>query len=101
MGFGGLSIGHLLVVLVIILLVFGTKKLKNIGADLGNAVKGFRSAMASAERDEEPAETKQIEQDPLRRVVDTEAASGGGTAKPAAAGVPGAGHSSPADRSKG
>jgi sec-independent protein translocase protein TatA len=74
MGFGGLSIGHLLVVLIIILLVFGTKKLKNIGADLGNAVKGFRNAMASGEREEEEPEAKQLEQDPARRVADPGAA---------------------------
>jgi sec-independent protein translocase protein TatA len=42
---GSLSIWHWLVVLVIVLLVFGTKKLRNIGSDLGGAVKGFRDAM--------------------------------------------------------
>ena len=94
MGFGGLSIGHLLVVLVIILLVFGTKKLKNIGTDLGNAVKGFRSAMANGERDEEEAPAKQLEQDPARRVADTDAAKS--TVGPA----PVAGHAAPVDRSK-
>ncbi|WKJ90530.1 twin-arginine translocase TatA/TatE family subunit [Methylomonas montana] len=41
----GLSIPHLLVVLVIVILVFGTKRLKNVGADLGEAIKGFRSAV--------------------------------------------------------
>ena len=42
----GLSIGHILVVLLVVILVFGTKKLGNIGADLGQAIKGFRKAMA-------------------------------------------------------
>lgn len=41
----GFSIPHLLVVLVIVVLVFGTKRLKNVGADLGEAIKGFRSAV--------------------------------------------------------
>lgn len=43
---GSFSIWHWLIVLVIVLLVFGTKKLKNIGGDLGGAVKNFKDAMA-------------------------------------------------------
>jgi len=50
MGVGGISIWQLLIILVIVLLLFGTKRLKSIGSDLGNAVKGFRSAMAEHER---------------------------------------------------
>jgi sec-independent protein translocase protein TatA len=42
---GSLSIWHWLIVLVIIMLVFGTKKLRNIGSDLGGAVKGFKQGM--------------------------------------------------------
>jgi sec-independent protein translocase protein TatA len=42
---GSLSIWHWLIVLVIVILVFGTKKLKNIGSDLGGAVKGFKDGM--------------------------------------------------------
>ena len=42
---GSLSIWHWLIVLVIILLVFGTKKLRNLGSDLGGAVKGFKEGM--------------------------------------------------------
>lgn len=45
----GFSIPHLLVVLVIVLLVFGTKRLKNVGADLGEAIKGFRNAVKEGE----------------------------------------------------
>ena len=41
----GLSVPHLLVVLAIVVLIFGTKRLKNVGADLGDAIKGFRSAV--------------------------------------------------------
>ena len=46
---GSLSIWHWLVVLLIVVLVFGTKKLRNIGQDLGGAVKGFREGMRDAE----------------------------------------------------
>ncbi|HLX23002.1 MAG TPA: Sec-independent protein translocase subunit TatA [Usitatibacter sp.] len=46
---GGLSIWHWLILLVIVLLVFGTKKLRNIGADLGGAVKGFKDGMKGGE----------------------------------------------------
>jgi len=46
---GGLSIWHWIIVLVIVLLIFGTKKLRNIGEDLGGAVKGFKEGMKTAE----------------------------------------------------
>jgi sec-independent protein translocase protein TatA len=52
----GFSIPHLLVVLVIVLLVFGTKRLKNIGEDLGGAIKGFKKAVKEGE--DSSAETK-------------------------------------------
>jgi len=42
---GSFSIWHWLIVLVIVLVVFGTKKLRNVGSDLGGAVKGFKEAM--------------------------------------------------------
>ena len=42
---GSFSIWHWLIVLVIVLLIFGTKKLRNMGADLGGAVKGFKDGM--------------------------------------------------------
>ena len=45
MGLGGLSIGHLLVLLLVVVLVFGTKRLRNMGGDLGAAIKGFRKGM--------------------------------------------------------
>jgi sec-independent protein translocase protein TatA len=49
MGLGGLSLGHLLIVLLIAVLIFGTKRLRSIGEDLGGAVKGFRKAMGDAD----------------------------------------------------
>lgn len=46
---GTLSIWHWVIVLIIVMLVFGTKKLRNVGEDLGGAVKGFREGMKSAD----------------------------------------------------
>ena len=45
---GGLSIWHWLIVLAVVVLIFGTKKLKNLGSDLGGAVKGFKDGMKDA-----------------------------------------------------
>lgn len=52
----GIGIKELLVVLVIAMVVFGTKKLGNVGADLGKAIKGFRSAVKEGEDDKKTAE---------------------------------------------
>ncbi|ALM51373.1 Sec-independent protein translocase subunit TatA [Halomonas huangheensis] len=46
---GGISIWQLLIVLGIIILIFGTKKLRNVGSDLGGAVKGFKKAVSEEE----------------------------------------------------
>ena len=46
MGLGGISIWQLLIVLAIVVMIFGTKRLKNIGGDLGGAIKGFKKSMA-------------------------------------------------------
>jgi sec-independent protein translocase protein TatA len=46
---GGLSIWHWLIVLLVVVLIFGTKKLRNIGQDLGGAVKGFKEGIRGAE----------------------------------------------------
>jgi sec-independent protein translocase protein TatA len=47
-----ISPGSLLLILVIVLVIFGTKRLRSLGTDLGGAVKGFRSAMSEAEAEE-------------------------------------------------
>jgi len=57
----GISIWQLLIVLVLVLLIFGTKKLKNIGSDLGSAVKGFKNAMSDGAN--ETTEKKQIDKE--------------------------------------
>ena len=71
MGVGGISIWQLLIVLVIVLLLFGTKKLRNMGGDLGGAIKGFRSSMKEVKEDviedadtaDQQAEASQVEAD--------------------------------------
>lgn len=54
---GSFSIWHWLIVLVIVMLVFGTKKLRNVGQDLGGAVKGFKDGMKEANADK-PADAQ-------------------------------------------
>jgi sec-independent protein translocase protein TatA len=69
MGIGGISIWQLLIVLVIVLLLFGTKRLRNLGGDLGGAIKGFKKAM-----DEDNAKNiEQKEKDDLDSNDDTHA----------------------------
>ena len=70
MGFGGISIWQLLIILAIVLLLFGTKRLRNIGADLGNAVKGFKGAMGSGEK-EKDSEPQQLTQGEEKKGEDT------------------------------
>lgn len=53
MGFGGISIWNLLIILAIIVLLFGTKKLRGIGTDLGSAIKGFRNSIKDEEQKDE------------------------------------------------
>lgn len=59
MGMGGISIWQLLIILLIVVLLFGTKKLRNIGTDLGGAIKTFKKTM----KEDEGGEQKQIEGD--------------------------------------
>jgi sec-independent protein translocase protein TatA len=59
MGLGGISIWQLLIVLTIVVLIFGTKRLKSIGSDLGGAIKGFKGAVdESAEISKERLDAK-------------------------------------------
>lgn len=59
----GISWPQLLIVLVIVLAIFGTKRFRTLGSDLGNAVKGFRSAMSDAEEAKDQLEEKEKEKD--------------------------------------
>ncbi|RKP45745.1 Sec-independent protein translocase subunit TatA [Pararobbsia silviterrae] len=67
---GSLSIWHWLIVLLIVALVFGTKKLRNIGTDLGGAVKGFKEGMREAETAAPAGEHKEL---PRETTIDVEA----------------------------
>lgn len=62
MGIGGISMWQLLILLLIVVLVFGTKRLRNMGSDLGAAVKGFRSGMEEG-KGEEKLEPDQLASD--------------------------------------
>ena len=64
MGFGGISMWQLLILLLIVVLVFGTKRLRNMGGDLGAAVKGFRKGMEEVKDDiDEKLEPDQLAAD--------------------------------------
>lgn len=56
MGFGGISIWQLLIILLIVVMLFGTKRLKSLGSDLGDAIKGFRKSINADEDDKSLAE---------------------------------------------
>ena len=61
MGVGGISIWQLVIVLLIVVLLFGTKKMRNIGSDLGSAIKNFKSSMIDGEQGKEPEDPAKIE----------------------------------------
>jgi len=70
MGLGGISIWQLVIVLVIVILIFGTKKLKGMGSDLGGAVKSFKGAIKDNEAPEEDA--KKIEDEANEDIANTQ-----------------------------
>jgi sec-independent protein translocase protein TatA len=72
---GSFSIWHWLIVLLIIVLIFGTKKLKNIGSDLGGAVKGFKDGMREGSTEEKPQQAAGQVQAPAeaKTTIDVEA----------------------------
>ncbi len=74
MGFGGISIWQLIIILAIVLLLFGTKRLKNIGSDLGNAIKGFKGAMREGE-EEKKEDAEKLEQTKQGTTIEGEATS--------------------------
>lgn len=64
MGFGGISPWSLLLILLIVMLIFGTKRLKGVGGDLGAAIKSFKQSMSEGEQEE----TKQLKEDSTKVV---------------------------------
>jgi len=77
----GISLWQLLIVLLIVLLLFGTKKLRSIGADLGGAVKGFRSSMRDGNDSDENKDkdndndNEEMSHDTSNRVIEGEVTS--------------------------
>lgn len=68
---GSFSIWHWLIVLLVVILIFGTKKLKNLGSDLGGAVKGFKDGMKGAsEGATEPAAAPPAQQVTAQKAAD-------------------------------
>lgn len=75
---GSFSIWHWLIVLLIVVMVFGTKKLKNIGSDLGGAVKGFKDGIKEGGQpgdanNPNPPAAGQVAQDTTKTTIDVEA----------------------------
>ena len=64
MGLGGISLWQLLILLLIVVLLFGTKRLRNLGSDLSSAIRDFRSGLSEGDKDEdEGKESERIEAD--------------------------------------
>ena len=78
MGIGGISIWNLLIILGIVVLLFGTAKLRNIGADLGGALKSFRNAIRD---DDEPASGSSQSADAMESNQASGASQAGSTAE--------------------
>ncbi|MBQ0719094.1 MAG: Sec-independent protein translocase subunit TatA [Gammaproteobacteria bacterium] len=68
MGLGGISIWQLLIVLAIVVLIFGTKRLKGMGTDLGGALKGFKDAVAT---DDDAEKEQNLETDATANAADS------------------------------
>jgi sec-independent protein translocase protein TatA len=64
MGLGGISIWQLLIILAIVALLFGTGRLRNIGSDLGGAIKGFKKSMSDEEKKDSNKDTQDPEDKP-------------------------------------
>lgn len=71
MGLGGISIWQLLIILAIVVMVFGTKRLRNIGGDLGGAIKSFRKGLSEDETaavEDQSAEAEKIPEEEASKV---------------------------------
>lgn len=68
----GISLWQLLIILAIVLLLFGTKKLRSIGSDLGGAIKGFRENMSEEKTDTKSESSPEAMEDKAERVIEGE-----------------------------
>ena len=67
----GISIWQLLIVLIIVIVLFGTKKLRNLGGDLGSAIKNFRQSMNTGESEEqEKKDTTKVTEDEKGKIIE-------------------------------
>lgn len=72
MGVGGINIWSLLIILAIVLLLFGTKRLRSLGGDLGGAIKGFKNAMTDEEKKAAEAEQQKTVEEQSDSSVNSE-----------------------------
>jgi len=76
MGLGGIGIWQLLIVFAIVVMLFGTKKLRSLGGDLGSAIKGFKSAVNDdKDKEEDEDGEKSLEQQQSESIIDVKAQS--------------------------
>jgi sec-independent protein translocase protein TatA len=66
MGLGGISIWQLLIILVIVILLFGTKKIRSLGGDLGSAIKNFKDSMKEGQSENDNASIEQDKEDSVK-----------------------------------
>ena len=72
MGIGGISIWQLLIILLIVVMLFGTKRLRTLGGDLGSAVKGFRKSMSDDDAEQQQADDKAADENANKMEADKE-----------------------------
>jgi sec-independent protein translocase protein TatA len=75
MGLGGISIWQLLIILAIVIMLFGTKRLRNLGGDLGSAVKGFKKSMQD-DGDEAEEDDPEARKEPVAGSTEHNSAAG-------------------------
>lgn len=74
MGFGGIGPGSLILILIIVILLFGTKRLRSMGSDLGSALKNFKKSVKDGQNDEdEGTEQDKIDGQAQKSVIEGEA----------------------------
>ncbi len=73
MGFSGIGLPSLILILVIVILLFGTKRLRSMGSDLGSALKNFKKSVKDTKADEETESSDKIEDQADKSVIEGEA----------------------------
>lgn len=72
MGIGGISIWQLVIILIIVVMLFGTKRLRSLGGDLGSAIKGFKKAVSDDEQAAKDEDAKKVEDKTASDTVQTQ-----------------------------